>query len=102
MNIAVICRILGLSLEVEGAFMLPALGIGLYKGEWGGVAGLSATMAVLLLCGLILRRIPVKRSEFYAREGLVTVGLTWVVLSIFGGLPFFISRDIPSFVDCFF
>ena len=42
MNIAVICRILGLVLEVEAAFMTPALGIGLYRGEWGGVAGLSA------------------------------------------------------------
>ena len=102
MNIAVICRILGLVLEVEAAFMTPALGIGLYRGEWGGVAGLSAAMAALLLCGLILRRIPAKRSEFYAREGLVTVGLAWVLLSAFGGLPFYISRDIPSFVDCFF
>ena len=55
MNIAVICRILGLVLEVEAAFMTPALGIGLYKGEWAGVAGLSATMAALLLSGLIAK-----------------------------------------------
>ena len=102
MNISIICRILGLVLEVEAAFMTPALGIGLFKGEWGGVAGLSASMALLLLCGIILRRIPVKRYEFYAREGLVTVGMAWLLLSVFGGLPFYISRDIPSFVDCFF
>ena len=102
MNIAVICRVLGLALEVEGAFMTPALIIGLVRGEWAGVSGLSASMALILLAGVLLRRVPARRSEFYAREGFVTVGLTWIILSAFGGLPFYISGDIPSFVDCFF
>ena len=38
MNIAVICRILGAALEVEAAFMTPALAISLYKNEWAAVA----------------------------------------------------------------
>ncbi|MBR6115414.1 MAG: TrkH family potassium uptake protein [Oscillospiraceae bacterium] len=102
MNVAVICRILGVALEVEAAFMAPALGISLYKNEWGAVAGFSATMALLLLCGVILRRIKVTRTEYYAREGFVTVGLTWLVLSLFGALPLYMSHAVPSYVDCFF
>ena len=80
MNLLVICRILGVALEVEAAFMAPALGIALFRGEWNAVAALSATMALLLLTGEILRRIKARRSEYYAREGFVTVGLTWLLL----------------------
>ncbi len=102
MNVSMICHILGIALEVEAAFMTPALGISLYKGEWAAVASLAFTMALLLLIGEIMRRIPVKRTEYYAREGFVTVGLTWLLLSLFGALPFYISGSVPSYIDCFF
>ena len=102
MNVSMICHILGIALEVEAAFMTPALGISLYKGEWAAVASLAFTMALLLLVGEIMRRIPVKRTEYYAREGFVTVGLTWLLLSLFGALPFYISGSVPSYIDCFF
>ena len=95
MNVSMICHILGIALEVEAAFMTPALGISLYKGEWAAVASLAFTMALLLLIGEIMRRIPVKRTEYYAREGFVTVGLTWLLLSLFGALPFYISGSVP-------
>ncbi len=102
MNLLVICRILGVALEVEAAFMAPALGIALFRGEWNAVAALSATMALLLLTGEILRRIKARRSEYYAREGFVTVGLTWLLLSAFGALPLYLSHAVPSYIDCFF
>ena len=102
MNIAMICRILGIVLEVEAAFMTPALGISLFKGEWAAVAGFAAAMTAALLCGVILRRIPAKRTEYFAREGFVTVGLAWIVLSAVGALPFFLSGSVPNYVDCFF
>ena len=38
----------------------------------------------------------------YAREGFVTVALSWVFLSLVGSLPFVISGEIPSFIDAFF
>jgi len=102
MNMSMICRILGIVLEVEAAFMTPALGIALFRGEWGAVAGFSASMAALLLCGLLLRQRKLKRQEYYAREGFVTVGLSWLLLSAFGALPFYISGAVPSYIDCFF
>lgn len=45
---------------------------------------------------------PPKKKELFAREGLMIVAIAWILFSIVGGLPFFISREIPSFVDCFF
>lgn len=102
MNFLAICRILGVALEVESAFMTPALIIALWRGEWNAVAGFSAAMAMLLLSGEILRHIRPHRSEYYAREGFVTVGLSWLLLSAFGALPFYLSRAVPSYIDCFF
>ena len=102
MNLLAICRILGVTLEVEAAVMTPALVIGLFRGEWNAVAAFAAVMAMLILAGEILRHIKARRKEYYAREGFVTVGLTWLLLSLFGALPFYISRAVPSYIDCFF
>ena len=41
-------------------------------------------------------------KAFYAREGLVCVGISWIVMSLLGALPFYISREIPSFLDALF
>ena len=41
-------------------------------------------------------------SGFYAKEGLACVGLGWIGMSLFGGLPFFIAREIPNYVDALF
>lgn len=43
-----------------------------------------------------------KSQVFYAKEGFVTVALSWIIMSIFGALPFVINRDIPSFTDALF
>lgn len=102
MNVAMICRILSLTLCVEAAFMVPALGIALAKGETAASAAFAATMAAIVLISVLLRRIPARRREYYAREGFVTVGLSWVALSAFGALPFCLSGAVPSYVDCFF
>lgn len=102
MNIAMICRILGLTLGVEAAFMTPPLVIALVRGEHGAAVGFAAAMAAILVCAALLRRVKARRSEYYAREGFVTVGLSWVLLSVFGALPFCLSGAVPSFVDAFF
>jgi len=56
---------------------------------------LGATGALYLLC----RKAPKALS---AREGMVCVGISWIVLSLFGALPFVISGNIPHYVDAFF
>lgn len=102
MNIAMICRILGLTLGVEAAFMTPPLLIALVRGEHGAAVGFAAAMAAILVCAALLRRVKARRREYYAREGFVTVGLSWVLLSVFGALPFCLSGAVPSFIDAFF
>jgi len=103
MNYKMMGRFLSQILAIEGVFMLPALGISLFRGETMAVYGFVAAIGIIALLWLVLfllcRGAP---SAFYAKEGLVCVGISWIVLSLTGCLPFWISREIPSYIDAFF
>ena len=43
-----------------------------------------------------------KDVVFFAKEGLVTVALSWIILSLIGALPVFLSKEIPSYIDSLF
>ncbi len=55
-----------------------------------------------IICGLPLSRLKVAHAMYFARDGMMAVGLCWVVLSLVGALPFFLSGAIPDYVDAFF
>ncbi|MBE7022436.1 MAG: TrkH family potassium uptake protein [Ruminococcaceae bacterium] len=62
--------------------------------------------ALAILCQLIIGfafsvKKP-KNTELYAKEGLVIVALVWILTSLFGALPFYLSREIPSYLDALF
>lgn len=101
MNYSMVLYILGYMLKFESAFlMLPAL-TGLIYTEKEGFAYLF-TGILCLAAGLFLTRKRPATSSLYTREGFVTVALSWIVMSIFGALPFVISGDIPFYVDALF
>ena len=102
MNYRMIFSILGKVLCVEAAFMLPALVISLCCGERAAVFGFVLTVLLLAALGVPLALLRVKRKEIFARDGLVTVGLVWLTVSLLGALPFFFSRTIPSYIDALF
>ena len=103
MNYKMMGRFVGQIIAIEAVFMLPALGISTFKGETGAVTAFLITLAIMVALGGILllscRNAP---RIFGAREGLICVGFSWVVLSLLGCLPFYISREIPRFMDAFF
>ena len=43
-----------------------------------------------------------REQDFYKREGFVIVTLTWIVFSLIGALPFYLSGEIPSYIDSLF
>lgn len=102
MNIRLILSYIGQILCIEALLLLPAAAISLYQGETAALIGLAVTAAVLLAAGWALSRIRPARRTMYVREGMATVGLTWVLISLFGALPFYLSGAIPSYIDCFF
>ncbi len=90
-------------LVIETVFMIPALLISLYGGDGPAVRGFLFAMAVsVLAAGLMAFLSRDAERRFFAREGLVCTGMAWIVLSLAGCLPFFISGRIPNFFDAFF
>ncbi len=103
MNYRMMGKFIGRILYVEAIFMLPALLIGVYCGERQTVAGFLTSIVITLVTAFALSFICRKAKKgFYAREGLVCVGISWIVMSLLGCLPFYFSREIPHFIDALF
>ena len=102
MNYAMIRYIIGWILNFEAAFMSPSFVVGLIYREKSAWA-IFATMLLCLVIGvpMVLLKRPIQ-AVFYAKDGFVSVGLSWVVLSVMGALPFVISGSIPHPVDALF
>ena len=103
MNVKMMGKFLSQIIAIEAVFMLPALGISLYRGETAAVQGfLCSLVLMVLVCGGLYWGCRKAGTIFGAREGLVCVGISWIVLSLLGCLPFVISGAIPHYVDAFF
>lgn len=97
-----ILHVLGTLLLVESAFMLLSVLVSVIYSE-NDFASLSISTGICLVIGslfIFLNRKVNKKVE--KREAYLIVALGWVVLSLFGALPFYISRYIPSYTDAFF
>ena len=103
MNFRMMGRFLAQILTIEGLFMVPAMLISLFGGDTMAIRGFLGTLlliAVLVTAlWLTCRKAP---SAFRAKDGLVCVGVSWIVMSLVGCLPFYISREIPRYIDAFF
>ena len=101
MNTKSIAYILGWILKIEAVLMLLPLGTSLVYGEEQGVAFLI-TIALCAAFGFLLTGRKPKSPSFSAREGFVTTALGWIVMSVFGCLPFVLTGEIPRFIDALF
>ena len=103
MNGRAVRYFIGHILRWEAILMLPALIIAIVDKTWGAVNGFLITMLALLLFSSLLLFIGQKGDHsMQAREGFVIVGLSWVLLSLIGALPFTLSGQIPRYVDAVF
>ena len=102
MNKRMILRILGVILLLESAFLLlPVLVAVIYR-EADGMYFLYTALGTAA-AGFAMWKLPRPRTTtIYARDGLVTVALGWIVLSLVGALPFTLCGDIPSYLDAVF
>ncbi len=103
MNYKMMGRLIGSILAIEGVFMLPSLFLCLWDGALVSARAFGLAITITAATGLLLLLF-CRRAErgFYAREGLVCVGISWVLMSVFGCLPFVLSGEIPHFIDALF
>ena len=103
MNYRMLGRMISQILFMEAAFMVPALYISLHDGNHDAIRGFLFSIVIIVAVAAVMYLICRKaKKEFYAREGLVCVGVSWMLMSILGCLPFYISGEIPKFIDALF
>ncbi len=100
MNYRMVLYVLGRILGVLAALMLLPLGVAALYGE--ALIPFIIPMAILIAVSLLLSAKNPKENAMHARDGFVTVGLSWIIMSLFGALPFVIGGEIPRFTDAFF
>lgn len=101
MNTSMIRFILGQVLKLEALLLLLPCIVALCYQETVGVYFVISA----LLCGaagFLLSGKKPQNTMFYLKEGCIATALSWILLSIFGCLPFFLSGEIPSFTDALF
>jgi trk system potassium uptake protein TrkH len=94
--------VVGTVIKIEAALMLLPLITSLIYND-GCLTAIIASIAIALVAGFAMTLIARPGNKvIYAKEGFVIVSLAWIALSVVGALPFYLSREIPSFVDAFF
>ncbi len=102
MNYRMILHILGWVLKIEAASMLVPLLCAVSYRETAEIFTFLLCMAFCGAAGFIISARTPETKTMYAREGFVTVAMSWIVLSLFGAFPFLISGAIPNFADAIF
>jgi trk system potassium uptake protein TrkH len=103
MNFKMMGRFIAQILGIEAFFMLPALAISLYDREVPAIYGFTASLVIIgLVAGGLWLMCRKSKRGFYEREGLACVGIAWVSMSLLGCLPFYLSGEIPHYVDALF
>lgn len=101
MNIKYVFNIIGKIIFTEGLLLLLPLAVALIYGEntvWA--YALSALLLLALGVSSFIKK--PKNTAVYAREGMAVVGLGWIAVSLLGALPIWLTREIPSYLDCVF
>lgn len=101
-NFKIVWYALGSLLVIEALFMCLPLGVSfLYnEGDW-----LNILYSVLITLGVGIVGLGVgKKSNkrLGKREGYIIVASVWVVFSLFGLLPYYLTGTITNFTDAFF
>lgn len=104
MHFAMIFYIISVLIMVIGGFMIFPLGIAFYNGEISSMHAFFQTIIIVMAGGILLNLFTRKRrgKQFSAKDGFLMVTISWIIASVAGAMPFFLSGIIPSFADAYF
>lgn len=101
MDYGIVVKILGKLLMLESVLMLPSLLIAMQRGTHD-IKAFIITILIALILGFSFNRVKSREKSITTKEGLMIVALGWLVLSLVGALPLWISGGVSSYVDAFF
>ena len=102
MNFSMIIYVLGWVLKLEAGIMILPIICALIYQEFWAVQALAISAVLALVIGTLATIKGPKRTDYYAREGFVICALSWIVMSLIGALPFYLTGTIPSYIDAVF
>lgn len=97
-----ITYVLGSLLRIEGVLMSIPLVLSFVYREGPAQKAFLITVLVCFVLGTLIRHREPENKSIYGREGFVVVALSWIVMSLFGAMPFYLSGAIKGFINCFF
>lgn len=101
-NYKFIARVVGIMCIIEGFVLLLCALISMLYGESLLPFAMSFAVFVTIGLGLFLPTKDFNKQYVGVREGMLTVTLTWFILSLLGAFPFYLSHAIPNPIDAFF
>ena len=101
MNIRLIANTSGYILWVEAGFMLLPMVVSLIYRDGCTQSWLLCAL-ICAAVGTALHLIKAKRTNLQNRDGYATVALAWMLLILFGALPYVFTGTIPHYIDAVF
>ncbi len=101
MNYGIIVKVLGIILLIESLLMSPSVFISQHHGG-EAVMPLVFTILLMLVIGIFMMNVRNRHEHIRAKDGIVIVALGWVMISLFGALPFSLTGSVPSYADAIF
>lgn len=102
MNRKMVFHTVGQILLIEALLMLLPTGVSIFYGEECTKAFVLSVLISLALGASLTFLCRPSDHVIYAKEGFIIVALAWIAMSLVGALPFYISREIPSYIDALF
>ena len=103
MNYKKLGEILGKIMILEGTLMLAPLIVSIiYKEAFKNILAFAIPIVALVGIGFLLQISKPTRENLYQKEGFALVAAVWIVMALFGALPFVINGDIPNYIDALF
>ena len=103
MNYRLLGRILGKIMILESVLMLAPLAISIiYKEGARNILAFAIPIFALAVLGGLLQIPTPKRTSLYQKEGFALTALVWIIMAVFGAIPFVINGDIPNYIDACF
>lgn len=100
-NILMLLRVIGWLLIIECFFMIfPLITSFIYDEQ--EILDFSLSIGITGISGIVMVMLRPKSKDMGKREAIGLTGLTWVILSLFGMLPFLFCKTHISIIDAFF
>ncbi|MBQ7322339.1 MAG: TrkH family potassium uptake protein [Clostridia bacterium] len=103
MNFLKIGRILGKVMILESVLMLVPLCVGLiYHESPKHILAFAVPIILLALFGGAMQIPKPMQNTLYQKEGFALTAMVWIVMTLFGAMPFVINGEIPNYIDACF